>query len=173
MLGRYRVQISEIDFESESFFISKYLDLVRIPSPPANRSLCSRMASDPEAKYELITRRLQEVLGGDIIKAILAEGRSPKCYWGKVNSSSYLCDPLSYKQEIRIRTYRAPWVLRYRYASPSTRSTSFYIAHIGYFVPLTKIADFLRAGVEVTILLAGAPASYMILGSRVTGYCSN
>lgn len=28
-------------------------------------------------------------------------------------------------------------------------------AHIGYFVPLTKIADFLRAGVEVTILLAG------------------
>ena len=28
-------------------------------------------------------------------------------------------------------------------------------AHIGYFVPLTKIADFLRAGVEVKILLAG------------------
>lgn len=31
-----------------------------------------------------------------------------------------------------------------------------FAAHIGYFVPLTKIADFLRAGVEVTILLAGA-----------------
>ena len=30
-------------------------------------------------------------------------------------------------------------------------------AHIGYFVPLTKIADFLRAGVEVTVLLAGMP----------------
>lgn len=29
-------------------------------------------------------------------------------------------------------------------------------AHIGYFVPLTKIADFLRAGVTVKILLAGA-----------------
>ena len=28
--------------------------------------------------------------------------------------------------------------------------------HIGYFVPLTKIADFLRAGVEVKVLLAGA-----------------
>ena len=28
-------------------------------------------------------------------------------------------------------------------------------AHIGYFVPLTKIADFLRAGVEVKVLLAG------------------
>lgn len=26
----------------------------------------------------------------------------------------------------------------------------FYIAHIGYFVPLTKIADFLRAGVHVS-----------------------
>jgi tyrosyl-tRNA synthetase len=36
-----------------------------------------------DKKYHLITRRLQEVLGGDIIKNILAEGgRSPKCYWG-------------------------------------------------------------------------------------------
>jgi hypothetical protein len=38
--------------------------------------------STPEGKYEIITRRLQEVLGGDSIKAILAEGRQPKCYWG-------------------------------------------------------------------------------------------
>ena len=36
----------------------------------------------PEEKYELITRGLQEVLGGDSIKAILAEGRDPKGYWG-------------------------------------------------------------------------------------------
>ena len=36
-----------------------------------------------DEKYELITRRLQEVLGGETIKAILAEGRrSPRCYWG-------------------------------------------------------------------------------------------
>jgi hypothetical protein len=35
-----------------------------------------------DEKYELITRRLQEVLGADAIKAILAEGRQPKCYWG-------------------------------------------------------------------------------------------
>ena len=35
-----------------------------------------------DQKYKLITRGLQEVLGGDLIKAILAEGRSPKCYWG-------------------------------------------------------------------------------------------
>ncbi|KAJ7730851.1 tyrosine tRNA ligase [Mycena maculata] len=65
-----------------------------------------------EEKYELITRRLQETLGGDIIKAILAEGRSPKGYWG---------------------------------SAPTGRP------HIGYFVPLTKIADFLQAGAEMTI----------------------
>ena len=40
------------------------------------------MSNDADAKYEIITRRLQEVLGGDIIKGILAEGRTPKCYWG-------------------------------------------------------------------------------------------
>ena len=38
---------------------------------------------DVETKYELITRRLNEVLGSDWIKAILAEGRNPKCYWGE------------------------------------------------------------------------------------------
>ncbi|KAG2155335.1 tyrosine tRNA ligase [Suillus bovinus] len=74
---------------------------------------------DVEAKYDLITRRLQEVLGGDSIKAILAEGRSPKAYWG---------------------------------TAPTGRP------HIGYFVALTKIADFLRAGVEVKILLADVHA---------------
>ena len=45
----------------------------------------------PEEKYELITRRLQEVFGGDSIKAILAEGRQPKCYWGAYDLNlSYL-----------------------------------------------------------------------------------
>ena len=39
--------------------------------------------ADAEIKYDLITRRLQEVLGADIIKGILAEGRTPKCYWGE------------------------------------------------------------------------------------------
>ncbi|KXN83767.1 Tyrosine--tRNA ligase, cytoplasmic [Leucoagaricus sp. SymC.cos] len=73
----------------------------------------------PEEKYELITQRLAEVLGGDILKAILAEGRSPKAYWG---------------------------------SAPTGRP------HIGYLVALTKIADFLRAGVEVKILLADVHA---------------
>ncbi|KAF7986760.1 hypothetical protein HWV62_20346 [Athelia sp. TMB] len=68
-----------------------------------------------DEKFELITRRLQEVLGGDALKAILAEGRSPKGYWG---------------------------------SAPTGRP------HIGYFVPLTKMADFLRADVEMTVLFA-------------------
>ncbi|KAF8516163.1 tyrosine tRNA ligase [Hysterangium stoloniferum] len=71
--------------------------------------------TNAEERYDLITRRLQEVLGGEAIRNILSEGKAPKCYWG---------------------------------TAPTGRP------HIGYFVPLTKIADFLRADVEVTILLA-------------------
>jgi len=73
----------------------------------------------PEEKYDLITRRLQEILGGDSIKAILAQGRQLRGYWG---------------------------------TAPTGRP------HIGYFVPLTKIADFLRAGVHITVLLADVHA---------------
>jgi tyrosyl-tRNA synthetase len=37
----------------------------------------------PEEKYDLITRNLQEVLGAEQIKTILAdESRTLKCYWG-------------------------------------------------------------------------------------------
>jgi tyrosyl-tRNA synthetase len=75
------------------------------------------MELSPANRYELITRNLQEVLGGDAIKAILEKNeRAPRCYWG---------------------------------TAPTGRP------HIGYFVALTKIADFLRAGVEVKVLLAG------------------
>ena len=48
----------------------------------SDRLFLSAAMSTPDEKYEIITRRLQEVLGGDSIKAILAEGRQPKCYWG-------------------------------------------------------------------------------------------
>lgn len=41
------------------------------------------MTDRAKERYELVTRRLQEVLGGDIIKNILAEGGTPKCYWGQ------------------------------------------------------------------------------------------
>ncbi|KAI0045046.1 tyrosine tRNA ligase [Auriscalpium vulgare] len=73
----------------------------------------------PEERFHLITRRLQEVLGGESIKAILEQGKTPKCYWG---------------------------------TAPTGRP------HVGYFPPLAKIADFLRAGVEVKILLADVHA---------------
>lgn len=36
----------------------------------------------PDEKYEMITRRLAEVFGGDTIKAILDKGNSPVAYWG-------------------------------------------------------------------------------------------
>jgi tyrosyl-tRNA synthetase len=65
-------------------------------------------------KYHLITRNLQEVLGGDEIKKVLGE-RDLKLYWG---------------------------------TAPTGRP------HVGYFVPMTKIADFLHAGCSVTVLLA-------------------
>lgn len=38
---------------------------------------------DPETAYDLITRDLQEVLGGELVKKILTDGeRHLKCYWG-------------------------------------------------------------------------------------------
>jgi tyrosyl-tRNA synthetase len=42
--------------------------------------MASTLSADE--KFNLITRRLDEVLNADQIKAILAEGRTPKCYWG-------------------------------------------------------------------------------------------
>ena len=48
-----------------------------------------------------------------------------------------------------------------------------YTAHLGYFVPLAKLADFLTAGVEVKVLLAGQfitaiPLRQMRLNSKLT-----
>lgn len=37
---------------------------------------------DNETRYDLIARGLQEIIGGEIIQQILAESRTPKCYWG-------------------------------------------------------------------------------------------
>ncbi|CAO1636062.1 unnamed protein product [Sympodiomycopsis kandeliae] len=67
--------------------------------------------------FTLITRDLDEVLGGDSIKQILdaTPSRPVKAYWG---------------------------------TAPTSRP------HIGYFAALAKIADFLRAGVQVKVLLA-------------------
>lgn len=56
-------------------------DLTR--SDSAFKILPTTMAGTTEERYELITRGLQEVLGGDMVTRILAEGRTPKCYWGQ------------------------------------------------------------------------------------------
>lgn len=40
----------------------------------------------PDEKYHLITRRLDEVLGGEAIKALLVQGKTLKCYWGMYHS---------------------------------------------------------------------------------------
>eukprot|EP01105_Mastigella_eilhardi_P007254 TRINITY_DN18757_c0_g1_i1.p1 TRINITY_DN18757_c0_g1~~TRINITY_DN18757_c0_g1_i1.p1 ORF type:complete len:600 (+),score=200.36 TRINITY_DN18757_c0_g1_i1:65-1801(+) len=69
-----------------------------------------------EEKVHLITRNLQEVMGGDeALKKKVAEQGFLKIYWG---------------------------------TAPTGKP------HVGYFVPMTKIADFLRAGCHVTILFA-------------------
>ncbi|KAJ3026920.1 UNVERIFIED_CONTAM: hypothetical protein HDU68_004844 [Siphonaria sp. JEL0065] len=68
----------------------------------------------PEEKFTLITRNLQEYLGGDEMKKILQE-RDLKVYWGTATTGK---------------------------------------PHIGYFVPMTKLADFLKAGCHVTVLFA-------------------
>ncbi|KAK9761090.1 Tyrosine--tRNA ligase cytoplasmic [Basidiobolus ranarum] len=67
-----------------------------------------------EQRLDIIKRNLQEVLGEEEIKKILAE-RDLKLYWG---------------------------------TAPTGKP------HIGYFVPMTKVADFLSAGCDVTILFA-------------------
>lgn len=72
--------------------------------------------TDPKEQYELITKNLQEVLNGQIIKNVLeVEKRPLKLYWG---------------------------------TAPTGRP------HCGYFVPMTKLAHFLKAGCEVTVSLA-------------------
>ena len=101
-------EIKELHWKSESSTWQK-LGLIIIccdsshiifPSHHTIPSFLLRMASEElvEKKYSLITRRLQEVLGGDIIKGVLAEGRSPKAYWG-AHLVSYLDKEIDSSQE--------------------------------------------------------------------------
>lgn len=41
------------------------------------------LPDEQEAKYERITRRLQEVTSAEIMRKVLSEGRSPVGYWGQ------------------------------------------------------------------------------------------
>lgn len=40
------------------------------------------LSPEAEARYQLITRDLQEVTSGDIIRKVLAEDKVPRLYWG-------------------------------------------------------------------------------------------
>lgn len=72
--------------------------------------------NDPTEQYNLITKNLQEVLNGAIIKNVLENEKRPlKIYWG---------------------------------TAPTGKP------HCGYFVPMLKLAHFLKAGCEVKVLLA-------------------
>jgi tyrosyl-tRNA synthetase len=79
-----------------------------------SRSGVVEITPEMQAKIDLITRELNEVIGVEDLPSILKE-RNLKIYWG---------------------------------TAPTGKP------HLGYFVPLMKIADFLEAGCEVTILLA-------------------
>ena len=50
-------------------------------TPQAHKRMSEAEATADE-RYHLITRRLQEVLGGEAIKTLLTQGKTPKCYWG-------------------------------------------------------------------------------------------
>ena len=78
----------------------------------------------PEEKFNLIVRNLEEHYGDDHIQKILKE-RDLKLYWGTAPTGAPHC---------------------------GTYCHEYNLIMTGYFVPMTKIADFLKAGVHVTIL---------------------
>uniref|UniRef100_A0A0K2TKB4 Tyrosine--tRNA ligase n=1 Tax=Lepeophtheirus salmonis TaxID=72036 RepID=A0A0K2TKB4_LEPSM len=98
--------------------ISSFPESERLAWPTFNQSTERKNLNSnkmtPEEKESLITRNLQEFLGGDRLKEVL-KTRDLKIYWGTATTGK---------------------------------------PHIAYFVPMTKIADFLRAGCSVTILFA-------------------
>ncbi|CCA69861.1 probable TYS1-tyrosyl-tRNA synthetase [Serendipita indica DSM 11827] len=64
------------------------------------------MASTEET-FTLITRNLQEVLGADIIRSVLAEGRPLRCYWGTAPTGRHFlragCERASFLHSKTIR----------------------------------------------------------------------
>ena len=116
------------------------------------------LSEKQQATYDLITRNLQEVLGEDIVKSKLAKDEVVSCYWGEFGTVSHA---VSKSEAVDLSLL--PFVLQVLrrpvdVSSPQcTTAMSWSLltnmdgspAHVGYFVPLTKIADFLKAGVKV------------------------
>jgi tyrosyl-tRNA synthetase len=91
-------------------------DGVRAAEVPSLATAESTADAECRVAIDLITRNLQEVIGGDEMARLLQQKERPlKIYWGTATTGK---------------------------------------PHIGYFLPLCKIADFLEAGCEVTILFA-------------------
>jgi tyrosyl-tRNA synthetase len=84
------------------------------PNPDSHNKEIT-LSPEAQAKFDLITDNLQEVLNPEKVKQILAEGRHVRIYWGTATTG---------------------------------------MPHCGYFVPALKIAQFLAADCDVTILLA-------------------
>ena len=42
-----------------------------------------QLSAEKEAEYERITRNLAELTSGEVIRSVLDEGRTVKCYWGR------------------------------------------------------------------------------------------
>uniref|UniRef100_A0A914VKY1 tyrosine--tRNA ligase n=1 Tax=Plectus sambesii TaxID=2011161 RepID=A0A914VKY1_9BILA len=70
---------------------------------------------EQQQTYDLILRNLQEKLGDDKLRGLLASNKHPEVYWGTATTGK---------------------------------------PHIAYFVPMAKVADFLKAGCKVSILFA-------------------
>jgi hypothetical protein len=49
------------------------------------------LSAEKEAEYERITRNLAEMTSGEILRKVLAEDRTVKCYWGKSAEFSGAC----------------------------------------------------------------------------------
>lgn len=41
-----------------------------------------QLSAEKEAEYERITRNLAELTSGEIVRKVLSEGKTVKCYWG-------------------------------------------------------------------------------------------
>jgi tyrosyl-tRNA synthetase len=82
---------------------------------PQAQEVKIELTPEQEAKYELITRDLEEIVGENDFRQILKDGRDVRIYWGTATTGK---------------------------------------PHLGYFVPIYKISDFLAAGCHVTILFA-------------------
>lgn len=79
---------------SRSAFFSVIFFLISSPllhtSKANGQSFNLKMDSSAQARFDLIRENLGEILNPELIESILAEGRNPRVYWGKIIPSRYL-----------------------------------------------------------------------------------